>query len=634
MGADVAVSDEAGRRRAAVSQVRRLAARAGLLAKEAGLDVDAAVLQQESDRQTAREAAVVVVGEAKRGKSSLINALVGRAGLLPVDADVATGTQVVLTAGVPEHARVFRGADDKPEDVGIDEFGAYVTAASPHVAGVTSVVVWLDSDLLREHLTLVDTPGVSGFVAAHAERTLMALSMADALLFVTDASAPITAPELQFLERVSERVGTVLFVVTKTDLERGWPTIVAENRKLLAEHAPAFADCAVFPVGSPLATPEDPDLGPEQIDELRRESGIPALRAALVESVARQAAALRLANACRLVETTMARVSEAESIRQRAAEHDPALREQLAEAEAKVQALASQGAAWRRKLTDDFQALHDDVQRKLQLETSRAIAALPEVAGDAEAEEIGAALAAYLQDHIQALWLRSVKDLADGAARISARLLEDLTVESGGIELPRATASVGETVPDVVWDRNSSALSPTATALDRWSVVQSGYVLSMMAATIAGPSGLGMVAAGVAGSVSILPFLIPGIVAATVLSRVRERERVRNEERSRAVDVARRLLADNRSDLANKLKNHYIKVLRTVDDEISGRLNARAEELKSLVAERQRIVSEGAARTNEVRAQAVARLAQAKEYSTLAANLRAGMRTGGLEGVT
>src|SRR5262249_59938080 len=70
---------------------------------------------------------------------------------------------------------------------------------------------------LLRYLTLVDTPGVGGLDSLHAEIALDAVERATALLFVVDASAPFSKPELEFLIEASKRVNFVLFALTKTD---------------------------------------------------------------------------------------------------------------------------------------------------------------------------------------------------------------------------------------------------------------------------------------------------------------------------------------------------------------------------------------------------------------------------------
>ena len=83
---------------AAVEKLCRTAVTSALAALRK-LDPDAAQDVDMLRRKDVTKPAIVVVGETKRGKSSLTNALVGVPGLSPVDAAVATS--VVGPASAP-----------------------------------------------------------------------------------------------------------------------------------------------------------------------------------------------------------------------------------------------------------------------------------------------------------------------------------------------------------------------------------------------------------------------------------------------------------------------------------------------------------------------------------------------------
>ena len=71
-------------------------------------------------------------------------------------------------------------------------------------ARVTGVEVRLPRKMLAGGLVLVDTPGVGGLGSPHAAASLAAISMADAVLFVTDAAQELTRSEVDFLRRARE----------------------------------------------------------------------------------------------------------------------------------------------------------------------------------------------------------------------------------------------------------------------------------------------------------------------------------------------------------------------------------------------------------------------------------------------
>src|SRR4051794_3748053 len=63
-------------------------------------------LRAAQERLRHNQFSVAVVGEFKRGKSSLVNALLDEPRLLPVDIDVATSVPTVVTYGHPARAIV------------------------------------------------------------------------------------------------------------------------------------------------------------------------------------------------------------------------------------------------------------------------------------------------------------------------------------------------------------------------------------------------------------------------------------------------------------------------------------------------------------------------------------------------
>ena len=115
----------------------------------------------------------MVAGEAKRGKSTLINALLGRA-VLPAGVTPLTAVATTVRYGDDPHAEV-RFADGHEEKQPLTALPELVTErGNPgnrrHVAAVT---VYLDAPVLAGGVELVDTPGTGSVfawdtAAAHA----------------------------------------------------------------------------------------------------------------------------------------------------------------------------------------------------------------------------------------------------------------------------------------------------------------------------------------------------------------------------------------------------------------------------------------------------------------------------------
>jgi dynamin family protein len=316
---------------------------------------------------------IVVVGETKRGKSSLINALVNVPGLSPVDPQVATSTYITIQHGPQLAARaIFPGSPNKVP-IEVDRLRDWATGLGATPSGQAPprmVEVDCPSPMLQK-LTLIDTPGVGGLDSAHGEIALRAAQQATALLFVVDASAPFTSHELDFLRKASESVDLVLFAVTKIDAYRGWRQIAEDDRALLKEHAPRFAEAELLPVSSRLFEQAAELPTPELAGVLRTESQIIGLQLTLQRKVAAKGAALHEANVLRAARTQLAAHYRDLALRKDAVDPDPAKVEALrADREKLVTSRRSESRTWQLKLRAEIararmDSMHD-VQREVR----------------------------------------------------------------------------------------------------------------------------------------------------------------------------------------------------------------------------------------------------------------------------
>lgn len=252
----------------------------------------------------APEGSVVVVGEVSRGKSSLVNALAGQPGLAPVDTEITTSVYVRFTPAAPElplgTALIeFPGGTKR---IDATELADWVTVAGRHAERttpsttddpddgpvglpVTGARVAIASTLLPDAV-IVDTPGVGSLVAEHVQAAVSAARGAGVLLMVCDATAPISAPELAFLSSISEEISSVVLAVTKIDLVmRQWRTIVAENRKLIAAHAPRFAHLPIIGVSNRIAEQAAAIIDPDRARSALDASGLTELARTLAPMV-------------------------------------------------------------------------------------------------------------------------------------------------------------------------------------------------------------------------------------------------------------------------------------------------------------------------------------------------------------
>jgi ribosome biogenesis GTPase A len=162
---------------------------------------------------------LAVVGQFSRGKSTLINALLGRS-YLPMGALPMTSVVTTIRYGTRPRAIVRRAVDALPIEVAIEDITRYVSqeSAEREAMGVVSLDVELPAEILRLGVSVVDTPGVGSAVAANSAATIGFLPEADAVIVVTSVEAPLGDAELRLLDAVRRYGQTAFLVVNKADL--------------------------------------------------------------------------------------------------------------------------------------------------------------------------------------------------------------------------------------------------------------------------------------------------------------------------------------------------------------------------------------------------------------------------------
>lgn len=162
---------------------------------------------------------LAVLGQFKRGKSSLINAIIGRE-LLPTGVVPLTSAITVLKYGPAERLVIRREDWSYPDELPVSALADYVTEQGnpSNVKKVKTATVELPVPFLRRGLEFVDTPGVGSAIGANTATTYGFLPECDAVLFVTSVDTPMTSLELAFLKDIREYVDRIFFIVNKTDL--------------------------------------------------------------------------------------------------------------------------------------------------------------------------------------------------------------------------------------------------------------------------------------------------------------------------------------------------------------------------------------------------------------------------------
>lgn len=180
-------------------------------------DERAPIVDELRERWSATRIRILLVGEAKRGKSTVGNALLGRA-VLPTGALPLTAVPTTVRSGDPERIEI-RLLDGSIVTRTLDELPRYVTeAGNPgNRAGVREVLVHVSSGALHRRVDLVDTPGV-GSVYVHNTRAAQAARRSvDVAVLVLSADPPITAEERELVARLHDEAARIFVVLNKID---------------------------------------------------------------------------------------------------------------------------------------------------------------------------------------------------------------------------------------------------------------------------------------------------------------------------------------------------------------------------------------------------------------------------------
>lgn len=165
---------------------------------------------------------LAVCGKVKNGKSSLINALIGRR-ILPECNDVATSRVFKISNAETDSFFIVYSNGDKKE-ITLQELAQYGSQAEIDTTGEASsdkVIAYIQVntpiDFLPEGVSIIDTPGVGSTYPQHTAITKQYLKYADAALFVMNPT-PLESVEISFLKEIVEVSPSIVFVTTKTDL--------------------------------------------------------------------------------------------------------------------------------------------------------------------------------------------------------------------------------------------------------------------------------------------------------------------------------------------------------------------------------------------------------------------------------
>jgi Dynamin family len=165
---------------------------------------------------------LAVAGQFSRGKTTLMNALLGGP-YLPMGALPMTSVITRVRYGSRPKAIVRRRASGLAAEVPLARVAEYIAQASATRAEqqVVSVEVEVPAEILRLGFEFIDTPGIGSAIEINTATTRQFLPQADAVIFVTGFDSPLTQAEAGFLADAARHAGKLFLVLNKRDLVCG-----------------------------------------------------------------------------------------------------------------------------------------------------------------------------------------------------------------------------------------------------------------------------------------------------------------------------------------------------------------------------------------------------------------------------
>lgn len=317
---------------------------------------------------------IVVCGEFRRGKSSLLNAFLNEVqDIFPVDIAITTNLVTTITYGPTEKITAWIGPEDsdnlKEVRISRTDIRKYVTEKDNprNEREARLMVIETPNEQLKQGLVLVDTPGVGGLYARHTDVTYEFIPRADAILFVSDALQPLSEDDLKFIkERILRHNDRILFALTKKDKVKDYKVMVENTRQKLAATLGCSADAVtIIPISSYAKRNYLKTHDPEDLED----SNFPQLESTLWQFVGAYRGSALLAKALTVLGPVVADMRrplqvELDACQEQNKQKLNEIESSLQEVRDYLQRLLDNGAYWQTQLRDGLEDIRTDIQHQ------------------------------------------------------------------------------------------------------------------------------------------------------------------------------------------------------------------------------------------------------------------------------
>ena len=353
-----------------MNQTQKIISQSASLAKQMGASSSEEAILGQLEMLKKKELMLVAVGEAKRGKSSALNAFLNEKDpLFPVDINLCTNVVTIVRYGERESVEAYI-EDPKAENgcrvekITREQIADYVSEkGNPNnYRQVKLLNIRVPNHMLKEGVVFVDTPGVGSLNIEHAETTYGFLPYADVMLFVSDADSGLTQSELNFLKRGYKYCKNILFPLTKKDLNENYNVILEDNREKISRTLNMPAEDVQIIAVSSMAKLRYLKSGSKT---MLMNSNFPALEEAVWSSILKHRGEVLLLPFLAAAKSEMIKLADNVAAQYQMLDaNEDVVQRLISELNAKTAVLddlQAKGAEWRAKLSLFFATLQNDV---------------------------------------------------------------------------------------------------------------------------------------------------------------------------------------------------------------------------------------------------------------------------------